>query len=189
MFDFVGKRKIFFTISIALIVITIACCFILGVDLDVQFKGGSIITYSFDGDALDHSQVQSVVENATGAVASVQESTGEAGNTRNVLTITMSDADGLSADEQTALTAALKEAFPDSGIEQLEITNVDATMGTEFLYKCLVARFGGSGVDCCLHRHPFPHHRRLERRYDGRYCAGARRVYGVCHLCYFPVPA
>jgi preprotein translocase subunit SecF len=139
MFDFVGKRKIFFSISIALIVITIACCFIFGVGLDVQFKGGSIVTYSFEGDSLDHSQVESVVESTTGAIASVQESTGEAGNARKVLTITMSDSDGLTVEEQSALSAALKEAFPDNNIEQLEITNVDATMGKEFLYKCLVA--------------------------------------------------
>ena len=46
--DFVGKRKIFFSISIAIIAITIICAFILGVNVDIKFKGGTILTYPWD---------------------------------------------------------------------------------------------------------------------------------------------
>ena len=49
-FDFIAKRKIFFTISIILIAVSILSSFIFGVDLDIQFKGGTIINYAYDGD-------------------------------------------------------------------------------------------------------------------------------------------
>ena len=42
-FDFVGKRKIFFTISIVLIIVAIISFFTKGFEQDIEFKGGTII--------------------------------------------------------------------------------------------------------------------------------------------------
>lgn len=41
--DFVGKRKIFFGISITIFVIGIICNIIFGTNLDIQFTGGTIV--------------------------------------------------------------------------------------------------------------------------------------------------
>ena len=48
--NFIGRSKIFFGISLAIILIGIICNFIFGTTLDIQFKGGAIISYSFTGD-------------------------------------------------------------------------------------------------------------------------------------------
>ena len=42
-FDFVGKRKIFFTISIVLVIVAIVSFFTKGFEQDIEFKGGTII--------------------------------------------------------------------------------------------------------------------------------------------------
>lgn len=48
--NIVGNRKIFFSVSIALILIGILCNIFLGVQLDISFKGGTLLKYSFTGD-------------------------------------------------------------------------------------------------------------------------------------------
>ena len=42
--NIVGKRKIFFTISLAIVAVTILVSVIFGVKRDIQFTGGAIIT-------------------------------------------------------------------------------------------------------------------------------------------------
>ena len=42
-FDFVGKRKIFFSISIILVIVAIVSFFTKGFEQDIEFKGGTII--------------------------------------------------------------------------------------------------------------------------------------------------
>ena len=48
--DFTGHCKIFFGISIAIIVIGIICNFIFGTTLDIQFSGGASVKYSYSTD-------------------------------------------------------------------------------------------------------------------------------------------
>jgi preprotein translocase subunit SecF len=47
--DFISKRKIYYTISLSLIAIGILVSVILGVKMDIQFRGGTIIEYTFTG--------------------------------------------------------------------------------------------------------------------------------------------
>ena len=62
--NFIGKKKIFFTISLAIIVIGIICNIIFGATLDIQFKGGTIVTYSFVGE-VDDALLKETIQNAT----------------------------------------------------------------------------------------------------------------------------
>ena len=135
--DFVGNRKKFYILSSALILIVILFSFIFGVQLDIQFKGGTILEYIYSGD-IDTSKVDSITEETTGMGASIQT----ANNTltgQTTLVITLPTSNGLSAESQNAITDALKQEFPDNSVEVLEISNVDAAIGREFLMKCLVA--------------------------------------------------
>ena len=43
--DFVARKKLFFIISIAAIAVSILSSFIFGANLDIQFKGGTILTF------------------------------------------------------------------------------------------------------------------------------------------------
>ena len=63
-FDFFASRKIFFCISLGIILIGIVCNFIFGTTLDIQFKGGAIISYEYSGE-LDKNAFESLVQKAT----------------------------------------------------------------------------------------------------------------------------
>jgi preprotein translocase subunit SecF len=61
-FDFVGRQKLWYTISGLILVISIAALAIRGLDYSVDFKGGSV--YQFSAPAATASQVTSAAANA-----------------------------------------------------------------------------------------------------------------------------
>lgn len=137
MRDFVGKRKIFFIVSAALIVLTILASFLLGVNLDIQFKGGSILTYSYTGE-IDKNEFESTVKSVVSQSVNVQEQkdiiTG-----KNNLVVSLTGNVSMDSEELTKLTDALAAKYPDNQLETSEINNVDPVIGKEFFAKCLVA--------------------------------------------------
>ena len=60
-FDFIAKRKVFFAVPIIIAVITIITALVAGVPVDIEFKGGTMLTYSYAGD-IDTKAVQATVE-------------------------------------------------------------------------------------------------------------------------------
>ena len=136
-FDFVGRRKLFLTISGALILISVLCTVIFGVEIDIEFKGGTIINYSYDGDIeIDDfdSKVEELIDD------SVNITQGEDFNTgRNSIQITFVSEDGLTADKQFELTNGLQEAFQGNNLELISSSDVNPASGRDFLNKCLVA--------------------------------------------------
>ena len=58
---FYENRKIYFGITIALLVVGVIFNIIFGTTLDVQFKGGAMLDYSFSGE-IDTGDVESIVE-------------------------------------------------------------------------------------------------------------------------------
>lgn len=137
-FDYVKNRKIYFTISLAIILIGILSSFILGVKLDIEFKGGTLITYLYEGEiSLD--EFKATAENALGGTG-VEVTKGTDFNTgkNNIQLSLLSDA-GLTADKQIELTDAIEAAYAENGIELGESNDVSPSAGKEFFAKCLVA--------------------------------------------------
>lgn len=135
--DFYGHRKIFFAISALLIAVMLIGAFVIGVSLDIQFKGGALISYAYTG-SVDKAAFQSAAEETLGSAVSIQESTDvKSGITSYV--ISMPTSEGLNADKQQELSAKLAEAFPENGIEAISISVVNPTIGSEFLAKSLLA--------------------------------------------------
>ena len=48
MRDIVGRRKLWFTIPCVVLVVTLVASLVFGVELDINFRGGSLVTYSFE---------------------------------------------------------------------------------------------------------------------------------------------
>ena len=61
--NIIGKRKIFFTISIVAMVLVLLVTIFVGPTLDIEFKGGSIATYSYTGE-MDPAAFEKTVEQA-----------------------------------------------------------------------------------------------------------------------------
>ena len=136
MINFVGNRKWFYIIAAICMVVIFGTAVILGVPMDIQFKGGSMITYSYTGE-LSSSEVASVAQEIIGSV-NVQESQDVASGINSVV-ITVAGSGSLTTEMHEQLTQAMEENFPDNHIKIEETDNVDPTMGKEFFTKCLVA--------------------------------------------------
>lgn len=137
-FDFIGKRKLFFTISIVLVAFSILSTFIFGVDLDIQFKGGTIITYVYDGD-LDCNGFVKDAKDILGGIG-VQYTTGvDFSSGKSNIQLSLTSTSGLSSDKQFDLTNALTEKYAENNIDLIESSDVSPSSGREFFLKCIVA--------------------------------------------------
>ena len=66
--DFVGKKKVFFGLSLAIMLIGLICNFIFGTTLDIQFTGGATLTYSYTVDKdhpIDQEELRSFIQEHT----------------------------------------------------------------------------------------------------------------------------
>lgn len=140
--NFVGKKKIFFSISIALLLVGVIFNVIFGVRLDIQFTGGAIVNYSFSGD-VNTEELAGVVQDATGKAVTITQSqdivAGEDGTLNNNVSIEFAGNEALSLENQTAMEKAIQETYPENGFEKLESDSVDPVNGEKFLLKCLCA--------------------------------------------------
>ncbi|MCH5349285.1 MAG: protein translocase subunit SecF [Oscillospiraceae bacterium] len=137
-FDFVGHKKTFFIISIVMIAVSILSSFVFGANLDIQFKGGTILTYIYDG-TLDQSQFERDATDALGGIG-VTSTVGEDFTTgRNNIQLSLISNSGLTSDKQFELTNTLTEKYAANNIELIESSDVSPSSGKEFFLKCLVA--------------------------------------------------
>ncbi|MGI5893018.1 MAG: protein translocase subunit SecF [Candidatus Merdivicinus sp.] len=137
--DFYGHRKIYYTISVCLIVIAAVCALVFGVKVDIQFTGGTIATYSYEGD-LDFQAVEKAASEATGLKVTSDSSASVSSGLKQIA-LNFSTKDGLAVEKEDALTSSLEEKFADNNLKYVSIDSVAANMGTDFLIKCLVAVF------------------------------------------------
>ncbi len=110
---------------------------ILGVNLDINFKGGTKITYSCSGE-LQFSKTQGLIEKTINKKVNVSESTGLTGEDKK-LVITLVGSDALSADSQQTLIDALNKEYPDNKFELYDSNSVNPTIAGTFFAKSMVA--------------------------------------------------
>lgn len=136
--DFVGRKKIFFGISIAIILIGVICNLIFGTTLDIQFTGGAALKFSYTGD-VDQTELYDFIQAKTEDKISTTFSTDLVGNTGNTVTVQFAGNDSVATEIQQNLEKDLQEKYPDNDFINLESSSVDASMGLNFLLKCLAA--------------------------------------------------
>ncbi len=77
-FNFIGAKKISLSVSAALIAIILLCSLIFGVRLSVQFSGGTIVTYTYEGE-IDADAIESVAKDTVEKELSVNMKAGISG--------------------------------------------------------------------------------------------------------------
>lgn len=137
-FSLSQNRKKFLGFSACLMAAIVVFAVVLGVKLDTEFTGGAMITLSCEGQP----DMELVRETSADALdnADITLQTGEdmsAGG--QTVKISMPGTSTVTTEQVTALLESLNEASPESGFEQLSLSNVSAAMGTKFLRKSLVA--------------------------------------------------
>ena len=135
--NFIGNRKKFYTFSCALIAIVLVFCAVFGVKMDVEFKGGSMVTLSYEGD-VDLPSLKSEIGSQLGQ-SDLTLQTGSDISANQTLTVTLPGSQTLTTEQLDDMLTAINEAHPENNFEQNEVSNVNATIGKEFLFKSLVA--------------------------------------------------
>ncbi len=136
--DFVGKKKIFFCISLGIIVIGIIFNFIFGTRLDIQFSGGATLTFSYTGE-VDQNDLYDFIQEKTTDKITTSFSQDLMGNTGNNVSVQFSGNDSIETEIQKNLESELQAQYPENNFVCLEANSVDASMGFMFLLKCLAA--------------------------------------------------
>ena len=137
VYDFCAKKKVILGILIGVLAALVIGIIARGVDLAIEFKGGTIISYTYQGD-VDTKAVSDTLKSIVNTSITVR--TGESlDSDAKQITISFTSNEGLTADRQTELTNALRENFADNDFALYDSNDVAPTSGREFLLKCLVA--------------------------------------------------
>lgn len=134
---FYSKRWIYFTISLSIMAIGLIFAFTKGVHLDIQFKGGAILKYSYTG---------TINEDKAGSIASKQldrlvttQLTKDFKTGQKKIVFNLTGQYGVNAKDQKAFDAALEKAFPNSNVKLSESQMVEKFFGDKFLRQGIFA--------------------------------------------------
>jgi len=121
----------------AIIVAGIIVASVFGVNLDINFKGGTRVSYSYTGD-IDSSKIESSLEDVIEGDFKVDMSESLAGDTKT-FSISLVGAQSLPAETQEGMISALHEDFKDNEIDIYDSNSVSPTIAGTFFAKSLVA--------------------------------------------------
>lgn len=126
--------------SVILVGIIVACIF--GVNLDINFKGGTVITYNYITTSeiadVDTDEVVKLAEEKLGVSATVTKGSAIAVEA-NTLTVSLVKNKSVGTESMESLTKALQEKYKDNKIELYTSTSVSPTLATTFFLKSLAA--------------------------------------------------
>lgn len=135
--DFIGNRRIYYTISLIIIAAGLILSFVMGIKLDIEFSGGTILSYVYDGE-INEADFKKSVEDNLGLNVSV--TTGSDFTTgRNKIMVEVKSKSGLNSDKQFALSEQLDTEYSENNLELFQSSDVSPSSGREFFLKCLVA--------------------------------------------------
>lgn len=171
VYDFCSKKKLILIVAVCVVLSLIVGIVIRGVNLAIEFEGGTMLTYSYVGE-LDTNKLDSEAENIVGVPVNVR--TGESLDSDGYqVTLSFTSEEGLNADRQFELTEALITAFPDNQLELFDSNDVSPASGREFLLKCLLAMVV-AGVLIIIY---------IAIRFSkiGGWSAGICSIFALCH--------
>lgn len=121
----------------AFFLIGIIIAVIWGVNLDINFSGGTKISYTYSGEISDK-KISEVAEKVLDKKFTFSKSTSLAGDTKT-FEIALVGKNAISAKTQEALTEALNKEFKDNKITIYNSNSVSPTIAGSFFIKSLVA--------------------------------------------------
>lgn len=137
MIKFYKHRYKYFTISIFLILAGVVAAFVNGIQLDIQFKGGTIFKYTYTG-TIDEEKAQNVVELAVGRTTNGQLQS-NIGTKEQMLILSLADNEAITSQEQEAVSAALNQAFPNANLALSESLTIEPFLGARFFKNGMIA--------------------------------------------------
>ncbi len=136
-YNFVKNLKIPLIVYAVVIVAAIVLGAIFGVNLDINFKGGSRFTYTYTGE-IATSDAESVIEKALDKDVVVTQSTSLTGESTKLVVSLVAD-ESLSTEAQQQITKALTDTYKDNEIALGDSTTVSPSVAGSFFAKSLFA--------------------------------------------------
>jgi SecD/SecF fusion protein len=136
IFDAVRNRRKFLVAPIVIVTLAVSLMFIAGLEVAIEFRGGTILNYTYEGE-IDADTFKTKVEEQGHRV---NVKTGSAvGSNLNTVTIEFASNEGLTVEVQHELTRFLESSFSTNSLTSSGSQDVSPTMGRAFFTKCLVA--------------------------------------------------
>ena len=132
-FDFIAKRKMFLIISACILGVALLFNIIFGTEMDISFKGGTLIRYDYEG-TVDVAAVGATAKEVLGANVSAKIET-----VNNTEVITLSLSDEVSNELIEKLDDTLAKTYKDNKLTQFSSNSLAASMGRRFFIKCMLA--------------------------------------------------
>lgn len=139
-FDFVANLKKMLILSLAIMLVGVAFNVIFGTQMDISFKGGTQIRYSYET-APDMDKLTAAAQKALGKEASLAL---DEVNSTNVVTISLPGE--VSTEQSQALNDVVEKDFAANKMETFSSNTLSASMGTKFLLRCLLALALAAGL-------------------------------------------
>ena len=137
MINFCKNKKWYLIISLTIFIIGIAFVFINGIQLDIQFTGGTKITYSYTGD-LNTDAAAALIQKSTDRIVSTQKSTGSVDGSSS-LVVSLSGKESLSTEELDVIDSVVLKEYAGNNVSRQSTTNVEPYIGNRFLRKGILA--------------------------------------------------
>ncbi len=132
-FDFVGKLKYFLILSAVIMLVGIVFNVIFGTRMDVAFKGGTVIRYSYEvAPAVDKVTAAAKETLGNDAVVALDEV-----NSTKVVSVTLPGE--VSTEQKQAFADKLEKDFADNKFVNFSSNTLSASMGSKFFLRCLFA--------------------------------------------------
>lgn len=143
MFDFIGNRKYFYGFSALILIAGIIGLIVnQGLNLDIQFKGGTILEFQMKDENFDINKASDVAEDAIGKIVSAQSSYSldTENNARiNMLVLSVASSGALTEEEHEKVVDVIKKNFDVKEDTEVTTRHVDPVMGKELALKSLLS--------------------------------------------------
>jgi preprotein translocase subunit SecF len=133
-FDFVGRKKLWYSISGAILAVSVLALLIFGLNFSIDFKGGS--QFTLPAPKATATQIESVVNTATGGADASAQEVRPIGKPSFWQVQTGSLTPGQSAAVQNALVASYHVP---KGVSGVAVTTVSASWGSQISQKAAEA--------------------------------------------------
>ncbi|HHV97796.1 MAG TPA: protein translocase subunit SecF [Clostridiaceae bacterium] len=144
MIDFVGKRKIFFTIPIIIIIAGIIGLIVNGgLNYDIQFQGGTILEIEMPDDTFDANEIGAAISELVNKTVSPQKvktyNPQEGQETMNILMLKVPSESTLTDEEIEKIFNLLREDYNVATDAQVQVQSVEPFIAVEIRQKGLLA--------------------------------------------------
>ncbi len=148
--DFIGKSKIFFCISLGIMLVSLILNIVcLPTLVDIQFTGGTIIKYNYGGEP-SHKNIEKIVNETLKGIDSLKNekvdfsysenlAASADDTTKHIVSLQFTGNKAVDIEHKQAITDALQKGYPKNSFEEESSTAVDASKGANFFLKCIIA--------------------------------------------------